>query len=298
MRRALGLVFFGVLARDVIRVGMLILMGLIFSEGLPSILILLLASTSMLAAFSYANVVNDIYDLELDKMAKSYRPLPDGRYTVREAKLASVFFLGMALVTGTAAVIVSRSLPLAVLLYVTPLASHLYSWPPVRFKARSWLGVISISLIYLCPVLMGYFAGGASPRTSPLILLMFLAIFLASATKDFEDVEVDSSMGVRTPPVIHGIERTAWLLKLAGIGAAAVACGFGAGYFLAGSMGLGLFSVALLPSFAVYTKRISRYHSSGSNESLIALVQGCLLSMYVWPAVAAVVVLLLPSWLS
>jgi len=295
VRRTLGLLFFGVLVRDVIRVGLLILMGLILSERGVNIVLLLTGSASMMAIFIYANIVNDISDLELDRKAKPYRPLPSGRYTVSEARNASVVSLLIAVGSLAVAMWLSFVPSLLVLLGLTAIGAHTYSWPPIRFKARSWLGVISISLIYVSPLVMGFIIGGVNAGNVPLLVLIFCGITLASSTKDFEDKETDEAMNVRTPPVVHGIQRTASVLKAAALLSLLIAIAAGGYYATSGRPWRSLFCLAMIPPFVLYYARLAAYSRSLDRERLLTLVQGGLWSFYVWPFLASAATILLPS---
>ncbi|MBU7004345.1 MAG: UbiA family prenyltransferase [Theionarchaea archaeon] len=283
--------------RDIIRLGILVLLGLMFSSGDPSPLVLFMGFASIAASSAFANVVNDIYDLELDKKTKAYRPLPSGRYSVGEAWGASIGFLVIALSTGAIAFMFSESIILFAVLLAAPLGCFAYSGTPIRLKARSWLGVGTISLIYLTPLITGFVIGGSSSQGLPLVLLMLYTIFLASAVKDFEDVQVDGSMGVTTPPVRYGTKATAKILGYAGIVGVALAGAISAWYLAQDHLSQGLFSLALIPSYVIYVRRIRSYSESISFEQLMILVKGCLRYMYIWPFVAALAFLLVPRFI-
>ena len=294
LRRYLGIVFFGVMIRDLVRLGVLMLLGLMFSDGTLSPLVLFMGFLSIASSSAFANIVNDIYDLELDGRTKAYRPLPSGKYTVNQAWGASIAFLALAIFTSLGAFLLSSNGLLLFILLVTPLGCFAYSGTPIRLKARSWSGVATISLIYLTPLLTGFVIGSPGLHSLPLVTLMFYTIFLASAVKDFEDVEVDGSMGVITPPVKHGIGTAANILKYTGIMGVVLAVATAAGYLVWYKIPQGAFSLALIPPLMIYVRRIRKYSESYAAEDLMVLVKGCLWSMYVWPFVAAIILLFTP----
>lgn len=297
-RRVLGILFFGVLMRDMARGGLLIVLGAALAQRPPDILQSVMAVASIVCASIFANIENDIADIELDRKVKAYRPLPSGRYTVPEARAASMAFLAASIAFGLLTYAFSRSFPLCILLLAVPLATHLYSMPPARLKARSWIGVMTLSLIYLSPLLLGYLLAGDGRLNLPLLCLLFLLFFLATGVKDFEDVEVDKSFGIMTPPVSYGETKTAACLKVLAILSGTCAVGLALAYFASGLLAQTIYCLAILPSVLVYLNRLAPYASSGRRDQLMKLVKGCLWFIYVWPTAAGIIIFLGQALLS
>ncbi|MFX1562309.1 MAG: UbiA family prenyltransferase, partial [Promethearchaeota archaeon] len=61
------------------------------------IFVLLTATLTYFCVASAGNVVNDIYDLEVDRVNRPNRPLPSGAMTVRQAKAWTVTLLVLGL---------------------------------------------------------------------------------------------------------------------------------------------------------------------------------------------------------
>jgi 4-hydroxybenzoate polyprenyltransferase len=288
IRRILGIIFFGVLIRDVVRATLLLLLGAILAEQSPDMLHLTLAYLSVIAVSVFANIENDIADVELDREVKAYRPIPMGKYTIEEARRASLLFVIASLVMSGATILLSRKIILGMILFALPPATYLYSSPPVRLKSRGWFGVITLTCIYLSPLLVGYVGAGGGAQNASILVLLLLAFFVATGAKDFEDVEVDGSFGVQTPPVMYGVAETASRLTLVAILLSGSAAALMFAYLLEGHVPQGLYCLALIPSALTFLARLRRYVRTGQRADLMRLVKGNLWTIFVWPTAAGI----------
>jgi 4-hydroxybenzoate polyprenyltransferase len=162
----------------------------------------------------YSNGLNQIYDLEIDRINKPGRPLPSGRMSLREAWV----------VTG-----VSLVLSLALAWLVAPGGRHecfwmvvaaavmttMYSAPPFRTKR---LGIWANVTIAIPRGVLLKVAGWSTVKTAmgvePWYLGAIFGVFLlgATTTKDFADMEGDRRGGCRTLPIQFGVSRAAWMI--------------------------------------------------------------------------------------
>ena len=150
-----------------------------------------------------SNGLNQICDLENDRINKPHRPLPSAQMTMRQAwKFVVVMYaLALALVA-----VVNRQ---TFAIYLTAaLATVAYSAPPVRLKRHPVGSNLTIALIrgWLLKV-----AGWASVATvlksvEPWYIGFIYFVFLlgATTTKDFADIEGDRVAGCITLPVRYG----------------------------------------------------------------------------------------------
>ena len=159
---------------------------------------LLWAMASALGLGGAGNAVNDVFDLEADRINRPLRPLVTGELS-REAAIA---IAGVAGGFGLfAAWWVSRALfALAVLALVVMLA---YSpW----LKSRGIRGNLAVAVVASLPLVYGAVAAGdarAGLVPSVLAALLHLA---REIVKDIEDVSGDLALGRRTPPIVWGTE--------------------------------------------------------------------------------------------
>jgi len=154
-----------------------------------------------------SNGVNQVADVETDRINRPERPLPSGELSVRAAWMLTVLLSAIALAlawrTGPAFfACVAVTLPL----------SAVYSLPPLRTKRIPLLANLTIAIPRgLLLVVAGWAAGGGAARTEAWVLgaLSFLYIFGAATTKDFGDVDGDRATGCVTLPILWGPQRAA-----------------------------------------------------------------------------------------
>jgi geranylgeranylglycerol-phosphate geranylgeranyltransferase len=158
---------------------------------------MLLGVVALVTAAGY--VINDIYDIDIDRINKPGRPLPSGVLSVRLATILYIAFLCILLVS------ISR-LPrlLAVWIVVWAVMLHLYS---ARLKRIFLAGNIFVSIVSASTFLLGALAGGRI--TSGLLPACYTFFFMLGRefVKDCEDFEGDRMCGARTVPVVSGKGR-------------------------------------------------------------------------------------------
>jgi len=168
---------------------------------------LLAAVGSALCLTAASNAINQIADVETDRINRPDRPIPSGAVSLRGAWVASAV-LSLAAFALAALVNAAYFACVAITLPVT--AS--YSLPPLRFKRIPFAaGAVIATPRGLLLVLAGWAAGGGFWRRDAWILgvVAWLYVFGASTTKDFADVAGDRATGCRTLPILWGAGRAA-----------------------------------------------------------------------------------------
>ena len=161
------------------------------------------------------NALNQIYDLEIDRINKPKRPLPSGRLSIRDAWWFTIVTYIIAMVLAWLVAPGGRH-ECFWLVAVAVVCTYIYSVPPLRTKKRGiWANVtIAIPRGVLLKV-----AGWSSVKTvvglEPWYIGAIFGLFLlgASTTKDFADMEGDARGGCRTLPIIYGVRRAAWMIS-------------------------------------------------------------------------------------
>jgi len=161
------------------------------------------------------NALNQIYDLEIDRINKPKRPLTSGRMGMREAWVFTWVTYAIALVLAWSVAPGGRHECFWLVVAAT-IATFVYSCPPFRTKQRGiWANVtIAIPRGVLLKV-----AGWSSVKTivgvEPWFIGAIFGLFLlgASTTKDFADMEGDARGGCRTLPILYGVKRAAWMIS-------------------------------------------------------------------------------------
>lgn len=176
-----------------------------------------------------SNAINQIYDLEIDRLNKPDRPLVTGALSLAEAWGFTWIFYALALIPTWLVVPYpyetwgeKLAAPLGehvvFFLYLLGLlATFLYSAPALgRTKTRGWLAnwTIAIPRGTLLKV-AGW--GMVAPvwSTEPWFIGGIFGFFILGAlsTKDFADIAGDRAGGCRTLPILYGVEKAAWIIS-------------------------------------------------------------------------------------
>jgi geranylgeranylglycerol-phosphate geranylgeranyltransferase len=199
-----GLVFLG------------ILLAWVYAPPSPALSIfdalaaLLLAFSAVLAWLSSV-AVNDLYDVQIDRLTNPRRPLPTGAMpTADYLTYGALFFGGSLLLAG----VVSFGALLALLAYQA--IAFLYSAYPYRLKRFPIVATLLAALCGLLTISAGYLAASAdlSLRSLPPRLFFFLGLTytLLLPLKDLKDIAGDRRDGVYTLPVLLGEKKARLLL--------------------------------------------------------------------------------------
>ncbi len=169
---------------------------------------LLIGASTLAIVNAASNSINAVYDAEIDKINKPYRPIPSGIVTKDEARTVAWILYPLALFR---AALVNRTFGFFVL--VIMLITVAYSVPPIRLKKRLWVSNFTIAFTR---GLLGFVAawsifGDPFSDLTPWIIGGVMAIFLVGAitSKDFTDMKGDEKYGIRTLPIAYGPSKAA-----------------------------------------------------------------------------------------
>lgn len=168
---------------------------------------LVAAVASALLLTGASNGINQLADIETDRVNRPERPLPSGALGVAAARRITVA-LGVAALLLAAAV----NVPYLACVALTVPTTAAYSLPPLRTKRIPFLANATIALPRgLLLVVAGWAVGGGAGRVEAWVLgaLMWAYVFGASTTKDFADTEGDRATGCVTLPILWGPRRAA-----------------------------------------------------------------------------------------
>jgi 4-hydroxybenzoate polyprenyltransferase len=182
----------------------------------PELVIYPLLGSLMAAVLNAGNnALNQIYDLEIDRINKPKRPLPSGRLTVAQAWRFTVVTYVLALALAWLVAPGGRHecfwLVLAAVVFTV-----IYSVPPLRTKR---LGIWANITIAIPRGVLLKVAGWSSVKTiasdEAWYIGAIFGLFLlgATTTKDFADMEGDRLGGCRTLPIQYGVTRAAWMIS-------------------------------------------------------------------------------------
>ena len=175
-----------------------------------------LIGAAMAAIFNAgSNALNQIYDLEIDRINKPKRPLTSGRMTISEAWAFTWVAYALTLILAWFVAPGGRH-ECFWIVAIAVVATWVYSAPPLRTKQRGMWANITIAIPR--GVLLKV-AGWSAVKTifgaEPWFIGAIFGLFLlgASTTKDFADMEGDRRGGCTTLPILYGVKRAAWMIS-------------------------------------------------------------------------------------
>lgn len=184
----------------------LAVLGMIIGAVLSSVQILSLFIFAAIAVFlicAGGNVINDYFDIKIDKLNKPNRPLPSGEISLKNALLYYIILSALGLMF---AYLVSGSFFMIAVFNF--LLSALYAW---KLKKIAILGNITDSFLAAVTFLSGALITGyfLDMLNSPVLVLAGIAFFTTMGReiyKDIEDIKGDKEAGAKTLPIVSGID--------------------------------------------------------------------------------------------
>ena len=168
---------------------------------------------ALMAAFLNAasNGINQVYDLEVDRINKPKRMIPAGLMTLREALWVSYALYAVALLFALAV-----NLQCFIIAAIAAVLTLVYSVPPFRTKRWGWAANLTIAvprglLLKVC----GWATAKSIWHGESWYIGSIFALFLlgASTTKDFADMKGDEAGGCQTLPIKYGVRKAAYIIS-------------------------------------------------------------------------------------
>jgi len=167
--------------------------------------------TLMAAVLNAAsNALNQVYDLEIDRVNKPKRPIPAGLITIPQALRFTAVLYTVALALAWVV-----NIQCFILASIAALFTWIYSAPPLRTKRDAILANVTIAIPR---GVMLKVAGWSTVKSvlgrEPWYIGLIFGLFLlgATTTKDFADIEGDKLAGCRTLPVRYGVRKSAYAI--------------------------------------------------------------------------------------
>lgn len=185
--------------------------GAIIASGQMPNFVCLVGALSAVVLNAASNVVNQYFDLEIDKINKPFRPFPSGRVSKKEIINFSLMLYVCALFLS-----LMVNLGLFLIISITAFISFYYSAPPLRLKKYPFLSNIFIALPRgMLLIVAGWSVTRSIFNIEPWFIGLIFALYLvgAATTKDFNDVRGDSKFGIRTLPILYGVKKAAQMIS-------------------------------------------------------------------------------------
>ena len=175
------------------------------SDQTPGLNVILAALAASLVMAS-GNVINDIYDIGIDKSNKPLRPLPSGKITVKEAY--DLYFIFIITSIFISALVNEKALAIAL---ISILVLFFYS------KYLKRIPLVGNVVVAFLTGLVFIFGGVVVENPSAAVVpaaFAFLINLIREIVKDMEDVEGDRKAGVVSFPMKFGFQKSKTLIFL------------------------------------------------------------------------------------
>lgn len=165
----------------------------------PATLLLMVVVTLVTAA---GNVINDYFDVEIDRVNRPDRPIPAGLVSLQAARAYAVTLF----LAGILVCLFTNTLCIAIAIFNSLLLVGYAAW----LKRTPLLGNITVSYLAASMFLFGGALGGLPGllHVMPFAVMTFFAMLARELVKDGEDVEGDRVSGAVTIPIRYGIKAT------------------------------------------------------------------------------------------
>ncbi len=168
----------------------------------------------VLGVFTYiflaasGNIINDVYDIEIDKINRPERPIPRGSISLKQAKELFFLYLIIGIILSLVNTLI-LSLPLINL--VLAFFFGFIAWVYAKWGKKSgFLGNIIVGVSFSIGLVYGAYLN--SPIIPPYILFFFITAFSLLVAREIikgcEDIEGDKNQGVKTLAIKIGIKSS------------------------------------------------------------------------------------------
>ncbi len=156
-------------------------------------------TTALLAMGGYT--INDVYDIEIDKINTPHRPLPAGMISLKEARIFSIVLF----VIGISITLLIPNIPIPSFLLACFGGLLLYFYAAL-FKRTGFLGNIIVATLIAIPFLIG----GILTQSFDTFLypagFAFMINLGREIIKDIEDVKGDQLKDVKSLALLYGVK--------------------------------------------------------------------------------------------
>jgi len=148
-------------------------------------------------------IVNDIFDVEIDKVSHPDRPMVKGFIGRKKYILIAIIIIAVGLISGF---IMSLYSMIFVGLYF--IMGYIYSAPPLRLRNYIF-GTVFIGLGSSLAYFTGVFSGGEMLNWTQIMIgiLILIALSMGTVVKDYKDYEGDKKEGVTNIFTYFGLEK-------------------------------------------------------------------------------------------
>jgi geranylgeranylglycerol-phosphate geranylgeranyltransferase len=173
-------------------------------KGDYSVLKVFFAGLTGALTVSAGNVINDYFDINIDKINRPHRILPKGELTLKEAL---GFYIFLFLVSLLLSIFISLIALLEV--FFASALLFLYSY---KIKKIPLLGNFVVAFLTGFAFIYGGMAVDNSKAAIIPALFALLINFIREIVKDMEDIEGDKQQGINSYPAIRGFKKAKMII--------------------------------------------------------------------------------------
>jgi len=148
-------------------------------------------------------MLNDVFDIEIDRVSHPERALPRGAVSAKVATVAALLLMCVGTILAFSVGVASGGLIAVIVLF-----GILYSAPPVRLRRFPVIPSAIIGLFVFLSFLAGtsFWQGTITGKLAFGALLLWAMFLCASTAKDLGDIQGDKVDGVKSLPLVFGLE--------------------------------------------------------------------------------------------
>ena len=172
-----------------------------FLGELDQIRSLMFLILSVITINAGGNIINDIYDLEIDRINRPDRPLPSGTMSVGQARIYLIVLFAIGL-------LFSWLISLETFIIAGPISIPTLIAYSACFKRQPLIGNLTVSFMLGLAFIYVGAAFGNIQATLVMAALAFGFTLIREIVKDLEDMEGDAKDDARTLPLVWGESNT------------------------------------------------------------------------------------------
>jgi geranylgeranylglycerol-phosphate geranylgeranyltransferase len=168
--------------------------------------VILLASITAALVTAAGNIINDIFDIETDKISHPKRVLVLEKISKKEAWTEYIILNSISIIIS-----VSLSIRLIVIVIATIILLYIYS---STLKKLPLIGNLTIAFLTGLTFIYGGYAADNPVAALVPAVFAFLINLIREIVKDILDIEGDNELNYRTFPIKFGIDKSKKLIIL------------------------------------------------------------------------------------
>ncbi|MEM7725892.1 MAG: chlorophyll synthase ChlG [Cyanobacteria bacterium P01_A01_bin.45] len=166
----------------------------------------------------YTQTLNEYYDREIDAVNEPYRPIPSGAIPLPQVITQIIVLLvaGIALAFALDQWAGNEFPTILTIAIMGVFIAYIYSAPPLKLKQNGWLGGYALGASYIAfPWCTGHaLFGELNWRVVVITVIYSIAGLGIAIVNDFKSVEGDKQFGLKSLPVMFGVNTAAWICVL------------------------------------------------------------------------------------